>query len=134
MAATKEQTARRINVFEMGYYRVALWVNKAASGGSFWVLPTDDCGSKIEIGLDDTEQVVHASLWHEALELFFFLSGKRLSPSNYTAPSNDKYLFCFDHKEFSEAVFCAAEFCSKAWPVLLVEWKILQRNKKREDK
>ena len=122
-------SAKSIGIFDFGYNRVEVFVDTAKRGGEFYGLPKDGGFPKIIVGIDyspeEWSQCVSV-LMHEVFESLMSSMGMRFQPAPGMSWGSDRYIFNFDHHQFSELVTSAADGLVDVMPKLAKEF-----NKKR---
>ena len=117
---------KSLGVFEFGYHRIEVFVDTAKCGGEFYGLPKGGGFPKIVVGIDhqsyEWSQCVSV-LMHEVFEFLMAIQGLRYQPAPGMSWGSDRYVFNFDHNQFSELVTSAADGLVAVMPKLAKAFK-----------
>lgn len=117
---------KSLGVFEFGYNRIEVFVDAARCGGEFYGLPKGSGFPRIVVGIDyqphEWPQCVSV-LMHEVFESLMSSMGMRFQPAPGMSWGSDRYIFHFDHNQFSELVTSAADGLVAVMPKLAKAFK-----------
>lgn len=129
------KTRKSIGTYELGYFKIEIYVLPASIGGTLCFLPRaeDSILPNIDIGINyDKFWDVQNVLLHEALEYYLAIKGYRYGKTNEICSGSDRYFFWINHQQFSDACESVAELIETVRPALYKEWS--SRNKTKTKK
>jgi len=105
---------------------------RSGEGGEFYFTPENRHIPRIKIGADykGWDRVVAVAM-HEIVEFCLVRSGLRYEKSCEASMEHNGYYFSFNHNEYSEVIYRAAEMMSVLLPDLAVAWKSFRKPKKK---
>jgi len=122
-------SGKSIGIFEIGYDRTEVFVDKDSYDGSFTFLPKEGY-SQIVIGLANNSWMdILQIVLHEAFEFAFAKSGCRFDKSNDLGNDHSGYMFFFNHPQFSNACGISADFLYNVNSKLYSEWCKVHKKK-----
>ena len=123
-----------VGTYDIGYEQCQL-VIREGTGAEFYFLPEKGSVPRIKIGADqDKFDKVIKSLLHEAFEFSYCRMHGRFLPSEDMSNNHARYMFCFDHNQFSESCAVVAEFITAAIPDLKTAWEKWKKGPKKKVK
>lgn len=112
--------AKSLGLFDFGCNRLEL-LTRGGCGGEFYLRSSQYRHATIFIGIEYEKSAwdeVLNVLIHEVFEALCAMNGFRFEKSPSYTWANDRFSFCFDHKDFSELVSRAAMGLAKALPLV----------------
>jgi hypothetical protein len=118
---------KTVGTYDIGYIPVKIILTDGANGASFYN-PSEI--STIEIGGDQEWMSILDTLLHEIYEFQYDKMQCRYSANENMSDTHDKYLFVFNHIQFSDSCAKVGEFMAVALPDLLSAWKAWRKKSK----